>query len=90
MHSYSPRNLGLRLKPDRGVTEAEVFQSIIQNTGPGSVVGAPGLTLPSGLGEKSGLPIGLEMDGPERSDRRLLSIGISIEGVLGRLKPPKK
>lgn len=77
-------------KAGPGVTDAEVFQNIIQNTGPGSVAGIPGLTLPSGLGEKSGLPIGLEMDGQEGSDRHLLSIGISIEGILGRLKPPKQ
>jgi len=71
------------------VTDAELFQSIIQNTGPGSVVGVPGLTLPSGLGEKSGLPVGLELDGPEGSDTHLLAIGMSIEGLLGRLSPPK-
>jgi mandelamide amidase len=80
-----------RVAPEAGpaVTSAEVFQHIIQNTGPGSVAGVPGLTLPSGLGEKSGLPIGLEIDGPEGSDRRLLSIGMSIEGILGRVKAPK-
>jgi len=72
-----------------GVTDPAIFQNIIQNTGPGSVVGVPGLTLPSGLGDKSGLPIGLEIDGPEGSDEHLLSIGISIEGILGRLNPPK-
>lgn len=71
------------------VTAPEVFQSIIQNTGPGSVVGVPGLTLPSGLGKKTGLPVGLELDGPEGSDSRLLSIGMSIEGILGRLNPPR-
>jgi mandelamide amidase len=76
-------------KAGPGVSDAEVFQSMIQNTGPGSVVGVPGLTLPSGLGEKSGLPIGLEIDGPEGSDSHLLSIGMSIEGILGRLSPPK-
>jgi len=71
------------------VTEPEIFQQIIQNTGPGSVVGVPGLTLPSGLGAKSHLPIGLEIDGPEGSDRSLLSLGIAIEATLGRLEPPK-
>jgi mandelamide amidase len=80
-----------RVAPEAGpgVSDAVIFQNMIQNTGPGSVVGVPGLTLPSGLGEKSGLPIGLELDGPEWSDRHLLSIGLSIEGILGRLQPPK-
>jgi mandelamide amidase len=68
--------------------DMDVFEKIIQNTGPGSVVGIPGLTLPSGLGQQSGLPIGLEIDGPAGSDRQLLSIGMSIERVLGRLPPP--
>lgn len=80
-----------RVAPEAGaeVSDMDVFKTIIQNTGPGSVVGIPGLTLPSGLGRESGLPIGLEIDGPAGSDRHLLSIGISIEGLLGRLMPPK-
>ena len=69
-------------------TDPDVFPTVIQNTGPGSIVGIPGLTLPSGLGPHSRLPIGLEIDGPARSDRRLLSIGLSLEKVLGRLSPP--
>ena len=74
---------------DASVIEPAVFESIIQNTGPGSVVGVPGLTLSSGLGPKTRLPVGLELDGPEGSDTRLLSIGMSMEGILGRLSPPK-
>jgi indoleacetamide hydrolase len=71
------------------VTIAAVFNAIIQNTGPGSVVGIPGLQLPSGLGTETGLPIGLELDGPAGSDRHLLSIGVAIEGELGPLPPPQ-
>lgn len=38
----------------------------------------------------SGLPIGLEFDGPAGSDRKLLALGLAVEGVLGRLPAPTK
>jgi len=46
-----------------------------------------GLSLPAGL-TKSNLPVGLELDGPVGSDRRLLAIGMAIEIALGVLPPP--
>ncbi len=67
----------------------ENFGALIQNTDPGSNAGIPGLQLPSGLGASTGLPVGLELDGPAGSDRRLLAIGLAIEPVLGRLPAPK-
>lgn len=67
----------------------ENFGLLIQNTDPGSNAGIPGLQLPAGLGAASGLPVGLELDGPAGSDRRLLAVGMAVEGVLGRLAPPK-
>ena len=67
----------------------ENFGLLIQNTDPGSNAGIPGLQLPAGLGAQSGLPVGLELDGPAGSDRRLLAVGLAIEGVLGRVPPPK-
>ncbi|MDM0114920.1 indoleacetamide hydrolase [Variovorax sp. J22R133] len=66
------------------------FGLLIQNTDPGSNAGIPGLQLPSGLGASSGLPIGLELDGPAGSDRQLLAIGLAVESVLGRLPAPTK
>ena len=65
------------------------FGLFIQNTDPGSNAGIPGLQLPMGLGAASQLPVGLELDGPAGSDRRLIAIGMAIEGVLGRLAPAK-
>ncbi len=44
--------------------------------------GLPGLSLPSGFTD-DGLPVGLELDGPALSDRRLLAIGLAVERVLG-------
>lgn len=67
----------------------ENFGALIQNTDPGSNAGIPGVQLPSGLGAESGLPVGLELDGPLGSDRKLLAVGIAVEGVLGRLPAPK-
>jgi Asp-tRNA(Asn)/Glu-tRNA(Gln) amidotransferase A subunit family amidase len=46
--------------------------------------------VPSGLGAESGLPVGLELDGPAGSDRKLLAVGLAVEGVLGRLPAPKR
>ena len=66
----------------------ENFGALIQNTDPGSNAGIPGIQLPSGLGATSGLPVGLELDGPAGSDRRLLAIGLAVERELGRLPKP--
>jgi mandelamide amidase len=65
------------------------FMSVIRNTDPGSNAGIPGLQLPAGLGPASGLPVGIELDGPAGSDRRLIAIGLALEKLLGRLPPPK-
>ena len=63
--------------------QVPTFPTYIHNTGPASVAGLPGLSLPAGL-TASGLPVGLELDGPAWHDRRLLSLGLAIE----RLLPP--
>lgn len=68
----------------------QVFMATIQNTDPGSNAGLPGLQIPVGLGAQSKLPVGLEIDGPAGSDRRLLQIGLAIEAVLGRLPAPAR
>lgn len=56
------------------------FATFIRNTDPGSNAALPGLSLPIGL--SNGLPVGLALDGPTGSDRRLLAIGQAIEAVL--------
>ncbi|WP_314951127.1 indoleacetamide hydrolase [Bradyrhizobium cosmicum] len=66
----------------------ENFGLFIQNTDPGSNAGIPGIQIPIALGDTSKLPIGLELDGPAGSDRRLLAIGMTLDGVFGRLPPP--
>jgi indoleacetamide hydrolase len=66
------------------------FLAVIQNTDPGSNAGVPGLQIPIGIGATSKLPVGLELDGPAGSDRRLVAIGLALEAVFGRLPPPSK
>ena len=61
--------------------------AIARNVAPGSTVGLPGLVLPAGLAA-DGLPVALELDGPQGSDRTLLGLGLAIEAVLGPIPPP--
>ena len=56
---------------------------LFRSTGPGSNAGIPGLSVPAGFG-RSGLPVGLEIDGPDDSDDRLLAIGLAMERVLAQ------
>ncbi len=66
------------------------FVAYIQNTDPGSNAGIPGLQIPIALGASSKLPVGLELDGPAGSDRKLIAIGLALEEVFGRLPAPKR
>lgn len=67
---------------------APFMTAISRNISPGSTAGLPGLVLPAGLTEESRLPVGLEIDGPERADRAVLAIGLAFESVLGTIPPP--
>lgn len=64
------------------------FVLFIQNTDPGSNAGVPGIQFPVALGASSKLPVGLELDGPAGSDRKLLAIGMAFDKLFGRLPPP--
>lgn len=68
--------------------QVPTFPTHIRNTSPASIGGIPGLTLPIGL-TGSGLPVGLELDGPAWQDARLLSLGLSIEKLMPRLPAPQ-
>jgi len=59
----------------------------LRNTDPSSNAGIPGLSLPAGI-TRERLPVGLELDGPAGSDRRLLAIGLAFEQILGVLPAP--
>ena len=78
---------GRRASPDvKGTYQGLVIPR--KNTDPGSNAGVPGLQIPIGIGAASKLPVGMELDGPAGSDRRLVAIGLALEGVFGRLPPP--
>ncbi|MFQ6004337.1 MAG: amidase family protein [Woeseia sp.] len=61
--------------------------ALARNISPGSTAGIPGLVLPAGL-TPNGLPVGIELDGPEGSDRSLLALGRAIEQLIGPLPSP--
>jgi Asp-tRNA(Asn)/Glu-tRNA(Gln) amidotransferase A subunit family amidase len=61
------------------------FEYLIQNTEPAASAGLPCIQLPIGLGRSTGLPVGIELDGPQGNDRRLLAIGQLLESIVGRL-----
>lgn len=63
------------------------FSAFIRNTEPGSLAALPGLSLPIGL-DSDGLPVGLALDGPTGSDRRLLAVGAAVEAALPRMPAP--
>ena len=52
----------------------------LRNTGPVTLTGGAGLSLPVGL-TSAGLPVGLELDTLPGGDERLLAIALAWEGV---------
>ncbi|SFB00643.1 mandelamide amidase [Collimonas sp. OK607] len=70
-----------------GGPAVDEFATFIRNCDPGSIVGIPGLTLPAGLTSR-GLPVGMALDGPVGSDKKLLSIGLAMEKLFGVLPAP--
>ena len=64
----------------------EVF---VSNTRPANNAGIAGVSLPMGM-TTAGLPVGVELDGPVGSDRRLLSIALPLEQLLGGIPAPKR
>jgi indoleacetamide hydrolase len=51
-----------------------------RNIAPSSSAGLPSIVLPAGM--TSGLPVGIEFDGPAASDRDLLSLALAVERVV--------
>ncbi len=64
------------------------FPTFIRNSSPGSVAGIPGISLPAAM-TLSGLPLGLELDGPEGSDASLLAIARAVEAMLPKMPAPR-
>ncbi|MFM7785501.1 MAG: amidase family protein, partial [Gammaproteobacteria bacterium] len=61
-------------------TPVSAFRHYVRNTNPGSNAGLPGISLPAGAA--GGMPMGVELDAPAGSDRRLLAIALALEPLL--------
>lgn len=64
------------------------FPSYVRNGDPSSNAGIPSLSIPAGL-SKSGLPVGLSIDGPVAGDEKVLAIGSALQGILPPIPGPK-
>lgn len=62
--------------------QVPTLPSYIHNTDPASIAALPGISLPVGL-TASRLPVGMEIDGPEQSDRHLLAVAKTLEEIVG-------
>ena len=49
---------------------------------PANLAGVPGLSLPAGLAEEDGLPVGLQLLAPATKDERLYGVGVALEALL--------
>lgn len=49
---------------------------------PANLAGVPGLSIPSGLAEEDGLPVGIQFLAPVREDARLYRVGAALEALL--------
>lgn len=60
--------------------EVSTFATVKNNTNPASLLGLPAVTLPSSV-TSNGLPVGLELAGPNGSDRNLLDLAIKLQDI---------
>jgi len=67
--------------------ELPTFGTYIRNTDHGSLIGAPGVSLPVGLAD--GLPVGIEIDGLPGRDRALLGVAAGVAALLQPMPPCK-
>lgn len=63
-----------------GNKEVSFRTAVGRNISPASTAGLPGVVIAAG--SISGLPVGIELDGPPGTDRRLLGIAMALNGVL--------
>lgn len=60
--------------------QVPTFPTYIHNTDPASIAALPGISLPVGV-TTDGMPVGIEIDGPEGADRKILQIAFELEKV---------
>ncbi|GAA4228333.1 indoleacetamide hydrolase [Actinomadura meridiana] len=81
------RTPGVDRTVDLNGVAVDGFTTYIRNTDAPSTAGLPCLSIPSGM-SGDGLPIGLELVGPDSGDARLLAIGQAVEDALPPLPRP--
>ncbi len=79
--------IGEETEIDIGGKKIPYFVAFARNALVGSCASLPGVVVPAGL-TRSGLPVGIEFDGPNGQDRQLLALVLAVEKVLGHLPPP--
>ncbi len=82
-----PTKIGLETEVEVAGQKVPIRAAFGRNIALGSCASMASLVLPAGT-TPDGLPIGLEFDALNGGDRALLSLGLSLEAVLGRGKPP--
>jgi Asp-tRNA(Asn)/Glu-tRNA(Gln) amidotransferase A subunit family amidase len=82
------RPIGQDVEVELNGKKVPTFLTYLRNARPVTSAGIPSLSIPVGS-TASGLPVGLELDAPERQDRALLGIGMAIEKLFGKLPAPK-
>ncbi|OQV15325.1 Mandelamide hydrolase [Hypsibius exemplaris] len=87
VYSTMPR---LAVEANEAATSLANLTLLIQNMSPSSVAGVPSMSIPVSLGKTSGMPMSICIDGMENGDRRLLSVGMALEKVFGRMPPPPR
>ena len=80
-----PTSPGFDVEINGTIVPARV--AFTRNIAPSSSAGLPSIVLPGGT--TSGLPVGIELDGPVGSDRELLALGLAFEHVIGPVPAPK-
>jgi mandelamide amidase len=79
--------IGEDVETEIGGVKLPLSEVMARNVAHGSAVGMPCLVLAAGL-TRAGLPVGLSFDMLPGQDEQLLSLGVTLEKVLGPLPPP--
>ena len=52
---------------------------------PANLAGTPGISIPAGVSDVDGLPVGVQLLAPVLEDARLYRVGAALEGAVGQV-----